>query len=218
MSNARWIKDYFLSSFASRMVAKQRYFLAYFPKRANIHFRENVNFMLPDGRSDKRSRFSLRPVGAFLLYMQIILWYSWNADSRGEWDSRVWKIIITIKNAQSTSFRNSVILFELLAANFEEIFCANVPFTCYKSRIFCLRIEEKSPFIERDEYVQWCESAICLWKFVARSRIWKIDLFIRISTQERIICIEAITEKYKLNKQKDLCISRTQSISYNIKY
>lgn len=121
-----------------------------------------LNFMLSDGRSDKRSRFSLRPVGAFLLYMQIILWYSWNAGSRGEWDSRVWKIIITIKNAQSTSFRNSAILFELLAAVSKRCFAQtvfayyaqNVPFTYYKSRIFCLRIEEKSPFIERDEYVR----------------------------------------------------------------
>lgn len=124
MSNARWIKDYFLSSFASRVVAKQRYFLAYFPKRANIHFRGNVNFILPDGRSDKRSRFSLRPVGAFLLYMQIILWYSWNAGSRGEWDSSV-KNNNNYKERSKHKFPEQCHLIWIISGDFEEMFCAN---------------------------------------------------------------------------------------------
>lgn len=90
-----------------------------FFKNGKYAFPGKCYFILSDNRSDKRSRFSLKPdwIPLVLLYMQITLHSSWNTGPLGERDWRVRKIIITIKNASGITriySRNNIALFELL--------------------------------------------------------------------------------------------------------
>jgi len=114
------------------------------------------------------------------------------------------------------SFRNNTILFELLVVSkrcFAQMVFAyyvqNVPFLypfiSYKYCIFRLRnwrkvtvCRETNTRYERT-FSDVNRPHIYVWKFVVKSRVWKIDLFIRVSRTDYLLWSNHIG-KYKLNK------------------